>query len=470
MLAAVLFIPVLAAVRPVTDADIWWHLRVGQWIAENGQATANDPFSAGGAGKSWIAYSWLFELAVWHLYDSLGLLGVIVYRVLMAVAVVASFQRLAMRCDKRFLVSTLLSVLAALAVFPLMNERPWLFTILFTALTLEVVLDLRAGQRRWTFWLLPFAYAVWANVHIQFVYGFLILGLGALAPAVDRLLGWGKQGHSSWKPLLGLSLACFLATFLNPYHVRLYGVVLEYATQPFPFQVVNELMAFTFRESWAWLMLGLSLLTAFALGRRQDLSSFELLLFILAAMLCFRARRDLWMIVLAAIVILPGLVPPWTGWQSEFVAGRGLRFAALGLALGFALFLGWARGLSEQKLREEEAKLFPAKAAEWLENSAEEGPLFNHFNWGGYLIWKCLRLPVSIDGRTNLHGEGRIARSLKTWGGFPGWDEDEELQAAAIVFAEVGTPLVSLLRRDARFANVYEDEQAVIFMRRLRRL
>src|SRR5438105_14896541 len=117
MLAAVLAIPVLAAVRPVSDADIWWHLRVGQWVAEHGQVTDSDPFSTYGADKPWIAYSWLFELGVWQLYEWLGLAGVIVYRVLLAIAVVASFQRLAFRCDRRFLVSTLLSALARVAVF-----------------------------------------------------------------------------------------------------------------------------------------------------------------------------------------------------------------------------------------------------------------------------------------------------------------------------------------------------------------
>ena len=475
MLAAVLFVPVLAAVRPVADADIWWHLRVGQWITEHGQVTENDPFSI--QGRPWIAYSWLFEVGVYRLYEWFGLAGVIVYRVLLGIAVVAGFQRLAMRCEKRFFIATIMSLVAAIVVFPLMNERPWLFTILFTTLTLEVVLDLRAlkpeaqakanedlrlrfrlqcGQRRWTFWALPIAYVIWANVHIQFVYGFLILGIAFLAAVFEK--------HASWKPLLGLGITCFLATFINPYHVRIYEVVLEYATQPFPFRVVEELMAFTFRENWAWLMLGLALLTAFALGRRENVSSFDVMLFLIAAALCFRARRDLWMMVLAALVITPGMIPTVKSLETEYVPGRGLRLAALGLALSFAFLLGQARGLSQDRLEEAEAKLFPARAGEFLQKSDLPGPLFNHFNWGGYLMWKVPRLRVSIDGRTNLQGEERMERSLKTWGGFEGWDKDEDLRAARIVFAEKGTPLVSLLRLDTRFEKVYEDELAVIFV------
>src|SRR4051794_30060819 len=88
MLAGVLALPVLVAVRPVTDWDIWWHLRTGQWILDNGQVTTTDPFSTYGADRPWIAYSWLFEVLIFGLYQWLGLAGVVVYRVVLSLAVV----------------------------------------------------------------------------------------------------------------------------------------------------------------------------------------------------------------------------------------------------------------------------------------------------------------------------------------------------------------------------------------------
>ncbi len=39
------------------------------------------------------------------------------------------------------------------------------------------------------------------------------------------------------------------------------------------------------------------------------------------------------------------------------------------------------------------------------------GPVYNHLNWGGYLIWRWPHLPVAIDGRTNLHGEELLQRN-----------------------------------------------------------
>jgi len=82
-----------------------------------------------------------------------------------------------------------------------------------------------------------------------------------------------------------LTVGCVLATLLNPYHVRIYFVVLEYATQPGPFRFVNELKALEFREISDWLMLALAATATFALGRRQRLSSFDVLLLAAAAFL-----------------------------------------------------------------------------------------------------------------------------------------------------------------------------------------
>src|SRR6476620_6925611 len=99
LLTCVFLIPVLVAVRPVKDWDIWWHLRVGQWIVDHHHVTTHDPFSTYGADRPWLAYSWLFEVLIWRLYEWLGLAGIIVYRVLMALAVVVAFHRIAVRCE-----------------------------------------------------------------------------------------------------------------------------------------------------------------------------------------------------------------------------------------------------------------------------------------------------------------------------------------------------------------------------------
>src|SRR5205085_564254 len=72
---AVYAVAAVAVMRPVADPDLWFHLRAGQWTWEHRAVLTTDQFSSHGVGKPWLAYSWLFELLVYGLYQWLGLHG-----------------------------------------------------------------------------------------------------------------------------------------------------------------------------------------------------------------------------------------------------------------------------------------------------------------------------------------------------------------------------------------------------------
>src|SRR5262249_50919931 len=149
-------------------------------------------------GKPWVAYSWLFGVLLYAFHQVAGLFGIVLYRVVLDLAVVAALYRLIARREPRFGVAAALVASATVAMTPLLlGERPGLFTVLFATLTLDAVLTLRAGGPGKAVWLLPICYAVWANIHIQFVHGLLILGLACTAPLVDRLLGLGTPTNDA---------------------------------------------------------------------------------------------------------------------------------------------------------------------------------------------------------------------------------------------------------------------------------
>src|SRR3954471_5137759 len=120
MVFALYAIPVVVTLRPVADPimdpDIWWHLRTGQWVAEHGSVPQNDPFTAYGQDRPWVAYSWLYEVGVYGLYAWLGLAGIIVYRVTLALAIVAAVHHLIARREPRFPRAALLTGVAVLAL------------------------------------------------------------------------------------------------------------------------------------------------------------------------------------------------------------------------------------------------------------------------------------------------------------------------------------------------------------------
>jgi hypothetical protein len=474
ILAVLYLIPAIWILQPVIfDADIWWHLQAGKWMVEHSTLPATDPFSAHGEGKPWVAYSWLFEVGMYGLVHAFGETGIILYTLIGVWLIMLMLHRIIRtRCSDFVCVSGLLAV-SLFAMSNLFTPRPWLLTILFFVITLEVVLSLREGRHSRWFWLLPVAYAVWANIHIQFIYGLGLLGLACVAPLVDRFTQPFTGTHPAmaweslqWKRLLGLTALCALATLVTPYHVRLYSIVIELSAQTGMWEYTQEMQAPPFRTVADWAMLAMFSFALVWLGWQRSRSSFEVLLMCVAAASAFRGQRDIWFLVLASLAVFVSQQIRKPHERSSVVPRGRLVPVTLVVAVGVMCLLGY-QGFSEAKIHENTAKVYPVKAAAFIEQQEYAGPLYNHFNWGGYLIWRLPHLKVSMDGRANVHGDDRIKKSLTTWNGGPHWADDVELNGAELIIAQKDMALAALLRLDPRFRVAYQDETAVVFTRSL---
>ncbi|MGH7824018.1 MAG: hypothetical protein ACREQ7_02390 [Candidatus Binatia bacterium] len=465
ILTLVYLIPSFQAMLPVDDPDIWWHLRAGQWILQQGSVPTEDPFSAYGSGKPWIAYSWLFEVLVYALYDQWGLMALLLLAVLMSLLIALVVHLLIRRGELPFLPEMTVLALALASMKPMISPRPWLFSILFFAAELLVLFEARRTGRVAGLLILPPLFVLWANLHIQFVYGLAALGLFFFEAVVDWRLRKQAELGSSDLPVgrvFMIAMACVCATLVNPYHYHLLSPIWEYSVNTGAFQNIQELHPLFFRSPADWFVLALVLGAAYTLGWQRGLLVFPTLLLIMGSFLGFRARRDAWILALASATILsqyrsvPLLSDPFRIAKMQSVA--------VAVTITLALYLiGQHRQLSQHDLEMAVEKKFPVKAVSFVKAGRYPGPIYNSLDWGGYLIWGLPGLPVSMDGRTNLHGDQRLARSIATWSGHAGWESDPELAQAKLVIASQTRPLASLLRRDSRFKLVYEDATALVF-------
>lgn len=465
VLVAVLAFPGLAFLHDfrVNDPDLGWHLRSGQWILQHHSVPRTDPFSYG-ADRPWVAYSWLFGVLIFKLYQWLGLSGAALFEVLIRTAVAFAIFDLARRLGASFWRSAALTVVAVYPMFRIFGPRPGMFSILFLVLEFSALVAARRNPA--TLWLLPPLLALWANLHVQFAYGLAILGLFAAEPLVNAAVRYHSEpsielrGKAPWL-VLG---AGALAVLTNPYGWRVYATVFQYMGQTKSFGSIIELQAMDFRhlENFAALLLGLG--AAYALGWRRNFRPVNIALLLLSAALAFRAVKDVWFLAVTALFILAQAPRP----QPPRPVLRLLRHRIAVPVCIFALLLFVARreGLSNDLLQTIVDGRFPESAARYVEQHNLPGPLFNDFNWGGFLIWRLPQYAVSIDGRTNVYGDERIGHYMDVWRGKPGWDSDPDLALANLVIAPKEFPLATLLRTDSRFRLAYEDTQAAVFVRR----
>jgi hypothetical protein len=461
----------LAFTKPsVTDPDVWWHLRTGQWIVQHHSVPHIDWFSTYGMGKPWAAYSWLFDVLIYELFNRFGLFGMLIYVYALLLGITSAFFVLVRKFERRLAQSIILAAAGVFALAHMRTPRPWLPTILFFAIELNVLVAVRRSRDyRRLFYLVPL-FALWANLHIQFVYGLGVLGLAALEEPITRLLRRKTAKEDQPVPLkwsLAIISASAVAVVINPYHIWIYYWVFDTIKLSGLDQLVGEMQAMDFRSLPDWFVLGLTLAAAFSIGRRRNVAPFWLLLLTTGIFLSFRSKRDIWFLTSVAISVIPlnhSVV-------RENIADRISRGQTVAVVIASAalmvLAIG-ASGISNSKLEQSLASEYPVAAADFVDRHQLSGPLYNYFDWGGYLMWRLPNLPVSIDGRSNIHRIERIKQSAAVWNGEPGWESDPELSSAQLVIAENNLALTQLLRLDNHFQLLYEDHVAVIFIAKTR--
>ncbi len=456
----------------VRDADIWYHMKAGEWIVEHRQAIGVDPFSRYGReqGVEWIAYSWLFEVLLHVLHQAFGLAGFPVYVAGMMVLIVLALAALLRGLSGNWMVVAGLTLLGYFGMRHLDAPRPWLLTILCFILELHVLLTVRRTGRTGRtggLLLLPPLFVLWANVHIQYAYGLVMLGCALSESLLQRFLPPPSPPHDGRSvplgPMLATFAACVGATLVNPYHYHIYEPGLGLLGQGELWGAVNELLAPSFRLPADWVLLGTTLAVAFAVGYRRRCPLFLLLLYVGGAYLSFRSARDSWFVLVSALCILGNLgdAPAYEAASQ----GSGLLRAVGALVLACVVVCALSMWkLSNATLAADVAAVYPEEAARFIEGRGLPGPIFNHYNWGGYLIWRLPGYPASMDGRTLVHGTQRILRHIDTFKGKSNWKTDPDLAQAGVLLVMRDSALTTLLRQDRDFELVHQDAIAAVFV------
>lgn len=243
------------AMKPISDPDIWWHLRTGQWILEHGQLPTHDPFASSSAGKTWVPYSWLFDVLIYNLYLHWSLSGLLAFRVAMALCIAFAVSALVRRFQMSFPMETGLLALIFLTMAPLMTPRSWLFSIFFFAVELNIISCVRRSGNVHALLFLPPIFVLWANLHIQFVYGLAVLVL-FVAEVVWNSQRSRLQHHDLPSMRVGylvlVAIACAFAIFVTPYHFRILLPLLQVISETGVYQTIRELQPMHFRSVSDW--------------------------------------------------------------------------------------------------------------------------------------------------------------------------------------------------------------------------
>lgn len=452
----------------IVDLDVWWHLRVGDWIRSNHAVPHSGIFSRSAGNLPWAAYSWGYEVLLSLFYSGFGLLGVAIYGTLLTVGLAAVIFWMLRRLSGSFWWAFLLSLVSYFPVLLSLMPRPVFFTMALWCLLFTLLLEANRGGRVQPLYWLPALFVLWANLHIQFVYGLLTLGIFVAANIAQQLLARFKTYPEYLQPptlplgrLLAILAACVVATCIGPYGVHLFRVILEYSHAKWAYSRIQELQAITFRVPEHYIQLLLTAAGFFVLGRQRKLDPFKLLFLTICMIIGYRTARDSWFICLpAAAFIADSIAPERERERPEGALGWAAVAAVVCLLLAV---IAPSLDFNQRGLQQAVAMRFPVDAVNFVRNNAVPGPLYNDQNWGGFFIWSMPDRPVVIDGRNDLYGDKLLEYFDRLESGDPSFATDPYLNDSGVVILYRNIPLARRLRNDPRFSLVYEDRLAVVF-------
>jgi hypothetical protein len=463
-----------AHVSAVSTPEVWSHLRTGMWIVQSRSIPHSGLFSQS-ANLTWNDSTWGFDAVLAVMYHFFGLRAIpILLMVFKAALAIVTFS-LARAGRAKFWSAVVLSAVAQYVLRHL-QPLPYVFSILFFAVELRLLTRSRqTGAARDLFWL-PFLFVIWANLHIQFVAGLLLLALFLIAGFVEEAL---RKHGVTWLnnrihplPLKHASIVAalsLLATLLTPYSFHLLPRAFGALYSHVAFEHFSEMASMSFRRPQEFALMLLVMTAFLALGRRRSLSLFELLALLAGTLVAFRIQRDGWLAVLPALAVLSdGFL--FEDHERESSPGRGPgRELGRAAALTVAAVVIAAFCLPGQKrLMDKMNPYFPVKACDYIRENRLPQPLFNAYTWGSFITWYLPEYPVTVDSRVELYGNDMLAEYFDIIGGKKLLESEPMVAHAGTLLLErqsaMAKALTNLPALSAQYRLVYSDDIASVFV------
>ncbi len=456
----------------VRDPDLWWHLKVGDWIVDHHAVPYVGILSRIAGSRPWIAYSWGYEVLLSRSYAWFGLAGLAMFGILLTVAVTFVLFWMLHRLSGRFWTAWILALIGSFAFLFSLMPRPVFVTMILFTVVLSFLLEAQRTERMQLLWWLPAIFILWANIHIQFIYGLFAVGLFMGTNLLQRLASWsGFEPDFLQAPalplldLIGVLFACFAATFLGPYTYHLYHVVAAYSNSHVPYSTIQELLAFDFNFFTHYVLLFLTAAAFFAIGWPKKLDLFKFCLLIVASVVAFRTERDAWFLGICAVTFTADIAGSSLKGSNPTPV---LKLPELAGVVALLMLMLWltARntGFTARDLDRAISHEYPVDAANFIRQRQLAGPLYNNLDWGGFLIWYMPQYPVTIDGRNDAYGDDLDLLTYKSSQG-DSYTSDPYLNEAGVVLLPKKLPLAKLLTIDSRFRLVYQDALSMVFVR-----
>jgi len=452
------------------EYDMWEHLTYGRALWQLHRVPQVQMWTWPDLGAPHVNPSWGFSALLWPFWVAGGDMGLAAWRWLTTLAAFALLWAAARAMGVRGSLALVVLLICALVYRQRSQVRPETLASVLLALELWLLATRRGpGRRDLALVLVSWA---WANAHISWPLGVVVLALHALAARVP-------PGRPELRGLWLVTLLAAAVAFVNPFGWRAVWRPFEYMLvwrhDPL-LSGISELQALDWRVNlWNGLPLLLVGWPALALwrARRQWPDALELGLCALATALALSGNRFVATYALLAAPWCARDLDEW--WRSRRWsrgAERGWREAVATAALCVTLPLyEWTHFENTLGIRPDDRRA-PVAACDFMQRHDVRGRGFNDFFLGGYLLWRFWPDPGRLP-YFDIHPEDKSAAErlayLHAFTAAAGWSALELRQRFDYVLlsrVRARDPgLIDVLDANPAWQLVFADDAAALYVR-----
>jgi hypothetical protein len=486
--ALVLLLIVIADSHQLTDPDLWGHIRFGQAVIAAGHLINTDPYSYSASGMPWHNHEWLTELLMGWLYNSLGVVGLKLWKFSCTAATIVLLADAMGETGASASLQMNLLLLASLAIMPQMQFRPQLFSFALMAATIALLArDTYHGRA--PLWLTVPIMMLWANLHGGFIMGIATLLIYAGGTGAVQIVR--HRNYTRGLRLGLLAIASILATLATPYGIGTWTTVIHALRNPVTRIAITDWQPMLFAMTHQWhlyhpgiifYLCVMGVLMIFAAGLVLAPVTGDLALVAIALVMsiaAFAAVRNMPLAVIACVFpaahhlgvasqrrktkalmqsAAEGETPPAAETLKRSPMNQGL--LAIGAA-ALAIYLG----LFSTHIAED--SYYPADAVSFIRANHLRGNMLCDFGWGEYLIWHLTpQVKVFIDGRYDtVYPYSVINDYIKFRFAESGGTEVLDSYPHDLILLRADTPALRLIDHNPHWRLIYSNDSSRLYAR-----
>ena len=474
-----------------SDPDLGWHLKYGEYFWQHGTVLRDNTFSTMMPNYHWGNTSWFTDVISYTAYHLGGFVGLML---LGSIVVTATFYFFAKASN--------LSLWNQAFIFPLLLyiERPinavsfrgQQLSLLLVGVMLYLISFYKDKPK--LIWLAIPLFCLWANVHGEFILGFVVFGVWVALYIFQKLIlnvTDKKRDKTKWESLrinlfanyrgvkkeagilLLILVASFLVTFINPFGYVLNIDAASHIGSPL-LKDIAEYLPFDMYSSVWWIEVFVGTLIVIGLAvlyfknilwERLPFLGGGLLLYLLST----EVRRFAWpafyllmpLLTMVAIYFKPDSKKMTNIASAVLIIGVLVASIASRLPLSAYTSFTWDTYCQNDNLS------CSPKSAEFLIDHHLNHDLYSLYGWGGWLIWKYPQIKPSIDGRMHLWEQNGYSAFAEYY------DLEQNMKDIdrtnyKVVYISTDKPVygrLMTLTTQGKWKEVYGDKLTAIFVR-----